>query len=423
MRKILIIAAIVLAFSSCRKAPDYVPYIGEKSQLTYSTYAKQFDVIWNNINRGYVFWDVDKTDWDEVYKKYMPEFESFDNRVEAGETIATSELKELYDNAMGGLKDHHMSIKVKNLHGDGSDNGVVTVSPGEKEVKKRDYFYKGYIEILEEIILSIRGLETENPKYTIVESAIATSEEYDIILCYMLFELPDGKLIPYLWQTGYRISQILPSAEDPESSNYSAAQLINRWLEIACDTDKEKLAGIILDNRCNTGGAMDDVNFVLSPFVKNDFTTLSTRYKEGPGRLEHSVWTPMEIKPKDYSRDLAAENIPYVVLSNIYSISMGEITSYNISKMPTGYMIGERTFGATGPLYPTDFISMTYGGSFGNIDTENHYVYTSTLEVKTIDGIVPEGIGFTPNKELLTKEVGVKAQLDAALDYIINYNK
>ena len=67
MRKILIIAAIVLAFSSCRKAPDYVPYIGEKSQLTYSTYAKQFDVIWNNINRGYVFWDVDKTDWDEVY--------------------------------------------------------------------------------------------------------------------------------------------------------------------------------------------------------------------------------------------------------------------------------------------------------------------------------------------------------------------
>ena len=54
MRKILIIAAIVLAFSSCRKAPDYVPYIGEKSQLTYSTYAKQFDVIWNNINRGYV---------------------------------------------------------------------------------------------------------------------------------------------------------------------------------------------------------------------------------------------------------------------------------------------------------------------------------------------------------------------------------
>jgi hypothetical protein len=36
---------------------------------------------------------------------------------------------------------------------------------------------------------------------------------------------------------------------------------------------------------------------------------------------------------------------------------------------------------------------------------------------------VPEGIGFTPNKELLTKEVGVKAQLDAALDYIINYNK
>ena len=151
MRKLLIIAAVVLAFSSCRKAPDYVPYMGEKSELSYGKYAEQFDLIWNNINRGYVFWDVDKTDWDEVYKKYKPEFESFDNRVEAGETIATSELQELYDNAMGGLKDHHMSIQVKNLHGDGSDNGLVTVNPANNEVKNRDYYYKGYNGLLEEI--------------------------------------------------------------------------------------------------------------------------------------------------------------------------------------------------------------------------------------------------------------------------------
>lgn len=422
MRKLLIIAAVVLAFSSCRKAPDYVPYMGEKSELSYGKYAEQFDLIWNNINRGYVFWDVDKTDWDEVYKKYKPEFESFDNRVEAGETIATSELQELYDNAMGGLKDHHMSIQVKNLHGDGSDNGLVTVNPANNEVKNRDYYYKGYNGLLEEIGECNVNL-TDNQDYAIVESAAVHVEDLNVVICYMLFQLPDGRLIPYLWQTGYYMSQIINSAENPESPYYDAAQLINRWLEVATETEDPEIniAGIILDNRCNLGGMMSDTDFVLSAFIKSDVTPFSTRYKEGPGRLEHSVWQPKTIKTKEYSRDIAAENIPYVVLSNIYSVSMGEITSYCISKMPTGYMIGERTFGATGPLLPANLISLTYSGSFGNIDTENHYVYTSTFELKTNDGFVPEGIGFTPHKEMLTKNVGVKAQLEEAIKYITNY--
>ena len=53
MRKIslLILAAIALTFSSCRKTPDYVPYIGETTTLAYNTYAEQFDVLWNNINK------------------------------------------------------------------------------------------------------------------------------------------------------------------------------------------------------------------------------------------------------------------------------------------------------------------------------------------------------------------------------------
>ena len=53
MRKIsfIILAVIAFVFCSCRKTPDYVPYIGESSKLAYSTYAEQFDVLWNNINK------------------------------------------------------------------------------------------------------------------------------------------------------------------------------------------------------------------------------------------------------------------------------------------------------------------------------------------------------------------------------------
>ena len=421
MRKIslIILAAIALTFASCRKTPDYVPYIGETSKLAYSTYAEQFDVLWNNINTGYVFWDVDETDWDAVYEKYMPQFESLDLRIESGKGVATKELQSLYEAAMGGLKDHHMLIQVKNLHSNGWDN-IASVTPANSEIKTRDYYYKDSNALSSELSQFNKKLaEGSTSGYKISYSGYekVNTDNVQVTVCYILFELPDGRLVPYLWQNGYKMSVLMSNSS---ASYQKAAQLIDKWKNAALKTPKNKLAGVILDNRCNNGGYLSDLNYVVAPFIKKEHTVLSTRYKEGPGRLEHSVWSPVTIKASTENRDLASENIPYVVLSNIYSISMGEISTYNISQLPTGYVIGERTYGATGPLL-SDAIDFTYGGPFGDIESEHHYVYTSTYEIKTHDGFVPEGVGFTPDKEVLTRDAGVKGQLDAALEYIKNY--
>ena len=421
MRKIsIIIAAIALTFVSCRKSPDYVPYIGETSRLAYSTYAEQFDVLWNNINTGYVFWDVDETDWDAVYEKYMPQFESLDLRIEAGNGVATKELQALYDEIMGGLKDHHMLVQVKNLYSHGYDN-IISVNPADNEIKTRDYYYKDSYNLANEISQFNKNLAS-NSNYKISYSGYekVSTDDVQVTICYVLFELPDGRLVPYLWQNGYKMSVIMSGLGNTASPYHKAAQLIDKWKNAALKTPKNKLAGIILDNRCNNGGYLSDLNYVVAPFIKKDHAVVSTRYKEGPGRLEHSVWSPVAISPSTTHRDLASENIPYVVLSNIYSISMGEITTYNISQLPTGYVIGERTYGATGPLL-SGAVDMTYGGPFGDIEKESHYVYTSTYEIKTHEGFVPEGVGFSPNKEVLTRDAGVKGQLDAALEYIKSY--
>lgn len=423
MRKIsiIILAAIALAFSSCRKTPDYVPYIGETSKLAYRTYAEQFDVLWNNINTGYVFWDVDSTDWDAVYEKYMPQFEALDMRIESGNGVATKELQVLYDEIMGGLIDHHMVVQIKNLYGGG--NNIISVDPSNNEIKTRDYYFKGSYDLYDEINQFNKKLASgSNSAYKISYGGYEKVNTGDgqIIICYILFELPDGKLVPYLWQNGYKMSLIMSGVNNSSSSYYKAAQLIDKWKNAALKTPKNKLAGVILDNRCNNGGSLSDLNHVISPFIKKDLVVMSTRYKEGPGRLEHSVWAPVTIKASTENRDLASENIPYVVLSNIYSISMGEITTYSISQLPTGYVIGERTYGATGPLL-SNAIDFTYGGPFGDIEDEQHYVYTSTYEIKTHEGFVPEGVGFTPDKEVLTRDAGVKGQLDAALEYIRSY--
>ena len=421
MRKIslIILAAIALTLGSCRKTPDYVPYIGETSKLAYSTYAEQFDVLWNNINTGYVFWDVDETDWDAVYEKYMPQFESLDLRIESGKGVATKELQSLYEAAMGGLKDHHMLIQVKNLHSNGWDN-IASVTPANSEIKTRDYYYKDSNALSSELSQFNKKLaEGSTSGYKISYSGYekVNTDNVQVTVCYILFELPDGRLVPYLWQNGYKMSVLMSNSS---ASYQKAAQLIDKWKNAALKTPKNKLAGVILDNRCNNGGYLSDLNYVVAPFIKKEHAVLSTRYKEGPGRLEHSVWSPVTIKASTENRDLASENIPYVVLSNIYSISMGEISTYNISQLPTGYVIGERTYGATGPLL-SDAIDFTYGGPFGDIESEHHYVYTSTYEIKTHDGFVPEGVGFTPDKEVLTRDAGIKGQLDAALEYIKNY--
>ena len=424
MRKIslLILAAIALTFSSCRKTPDYVPYIGETTTLAYNTYAEQFDVLWNNINTGYVFWDVDETDWDDVYERLMPQFEALDLRAKEGKEVKNSELKALYEEAMGGLIDHHMSIQVKNFYSYSWDN-VISISPSNNEIKKRDYYWKDNGALSNDISQFNQKLVANSIQgYKIIDGGYEkiNTDDMHVSVCYILFQLPDGRYVPYLWQSGYKMSLIMTGLNNIYSSYNKAAQLIEKWMNVGLKMNKKDLAGVILDNRCNSGGYLSDLNYVVSPFIKKDLEVMSTRYKEGPGRLEHSVWSPVTIKPSSENRDLASEDIPYVVLSNIYSISMGEITTYNISQLPTGYVIGERTYGATGPLL-SDAIDLTYGGPFGDIERERHYVYTSTYEIKTHEGFVPEGKGFTPNKEVLTRDAGVKGQLDAALEYIMSY--
>jgi C-terminal processing protease CtpA/Prc len=137
--------------------------------------------------------------------------------------------------------------------------------------------------------------------------------------------------------------------------------------------------------------------------------------------LEYSAWTPNYLEPQSrYHRDLTAENIPYVVICDLYSISMGEAEAEVIKALlPTSYIVGERTFGATGALQSESYIDLSYGGPFGDYDNGPHYIYTATFECAT-NGKVLEGIGITPDLEVLRKNYNgdFKPQLDAAINYI-----
>ena len=142
MKKILFSAIVfAVAFTSCRKEADYVPYIGESGKLAYSTYTEQFDYIWKCISTGYVFWDVDTVDWDAAYDRFKPSFEALDKKYQDSGYVRTEELNNLYNSMMGSMRDHHMAIVVRNLHPAPDDASVLAyVNPGRNEVSGRDYY-------------------------------------------------------------------------------------------------------------------------------------------------------------------------------------------------------------------------------------------------------------------------------------------
>lgn len=419
-RNIILFALIALVFSGCRKEADYHPYIGENDHLAYDSYSSQFEYLWKCLSTGYVFWDVDDTDWDAVYEEYMPKFNALDAQHQAGQDVSTSELSELYTGAMGGMKDHHMFIQVKNLFPPADDNyPYVMLRPGNDEVKSRDY----YIEprLIEQMGL-VEFINSMEAQYDLEALEAATCDVAElgtsVTYRYCLIRLADGRKIPYLWQSMAAITPVMRAPGTP------GQELLDHWLRAITETPREQLAGFILDNRANSGGYQDDLDYLIGTFLNEKTEILKTRYKEGPGRLEHSTWSPYYIEPQtQYHRDITAENIPYVIITDINSVSMGEIEPLTIkATLPTSYVVGERTFGGTGPLQPTTSIDLNYGGPFGNSETMSHYIYTSTFE-SLIGGKVLEGIGCTPDKEVLRKDHNgdFKPQLDAAINYIMTH--
>ena len=422
MRKSIILAIVALALLiSCRKEADYVPFTGESGKMAYGNYTEQFQYLWKCMSTGYVFWDVDTVDWDAAYDRYLPRFEALDKKYEDSGYVRTAELAGLYLGLAGKMRDHHMSFVVKNLHPAPSDiYPLAVVQPGLLEVQSREYYIESRSIAQAGMKSFLAGIEGS---YSVSEhlSADAYISEFGVSVHYeyCLFTLDDGRQVPYLWTSNAAITPVMR-----DMAGAPAQILLDRWLTSICTTPRTQLAGIILDTRSNGGGYQDDLDYLVGTFINERMEIFKTRYKEGPGRLEYSVWCPYYQNPNaDYHRDITAENIPYVVIVDINSVSMAEIEPMVIKDIfPTAHIVGERTYGGTGPLQ-NDAEELNYGAPFGDYNEYHHYVYTSTFEA-LMGGKVREGEGIAPDEEVLRIDDpshSFKPQLDAALDYIANH--
>ena len=128
---ILMITALLLSACSYEFNPK-APY----EYADDGTWEGIFSGFWHGMNENYVFWDVDDTDWDEVYKTYLPLFQKL-GRYDSDEDKNEKAARYFYD-IVTGLSDGHLAVNV-NLKDDMFDGGVqkFRISPGLVRLAKR----------------------------------------------------------------------------------------------------------------------------------------------------------------------------------------------------------------------------------------------------------------------------------------------
>ena len=408
-RYILIITIIAAALTACRQRGDIYLNPNDPLNLDYSSYAEQFDVFWKGMNSYYVFWSVDSTDWDNVYTTLMPKFQDLDAAYAADGSIPDSlTYSALYTQATEHLIDHHLYISLRDVHTDKQ----YSFNPGLNEVASREYTAG------QKYGTPVMKKEIQNYIDRKIIDAGSWGEMGDEANFFGIRTLDDGRKIAYLWMSSYQMSEVI-GKEGTTNEEKTYINNIKAWLDM-CLTET-RLAGIILDNRCNKGGKITDLNYVVGTFISSPVHYADVRYKEGAGRYDYTDWIPVYVDTTttaDKRRDLEKENIPYIVLTNATSISMAELSAKIIRDMPTGRMIGERTFGAHGQLLAHNTIF--HDGSFGDKNGK-HYVYTSSMQTRFVNDGILEGIGITPTKTIYQAEEGYLGAMNKAIDYIKAY--
>ena len=74
LQAVLFVVAISILLGACRKEVNterVTSYYGK-------SWSEIFEAFWNGMNTNYIFWDIEKVDWNNMYKTYKPRFEDLD---------------------------------------------------------------------------------------------------------------------------------------------------------------------------------------------------------------------------------------------------------------------------------------------------------------------------------------------------------
>ena len=420
MKKVILFLGIVVFLSSCRpvinldRPGDYAMGVDASGTINFPLEFKSF---WSGMNHYYLYWDIDPTNWDQVYDEYQPKFEALGVMdygapdMETATGVATGYIKEMTKN----LSDGHFGIF---LSGETS-----AFQPAFDRVRDRsdysphdvNFFNANWTDSSDNWFESfIKPKLTDTNWFPKVGDVIPADQTFKAATGHYPINGGPGYIL-YFYFNAFSLSAYLADTD--------YGPVINQFLdELVGDSD---VKGVIFDLRGNTGGSASDISLILSPFLTEPLKIAETRTKNGPGRLDYTPWGPFTIHPvPDESSRVRNPNIPVVALVNEFSISCGEITPMAIREMPNGHVMGKRTYGATGPRLGNDNPIPMSGGSFKNGYLVMQATYAG-YATRSVHGENFEGIGVPVDEELLFGEAewtqftaGADPWLEAAVEHI-----
>ena len=422
--------AMLLGASACRDNNTLVFDPEDKSYVASmgKSLEGQFHYLWNGINNSYVFWEYDPLDWDCVYSTFAPRFRELDEQAIHGKAVTNEDVRKLMEESFGKLLDRHMVVGMINVHNPEKDRQNVSVNISDLDIKSRpDYHPSTEVDSSYVPTSKIYHLLNyrQGTRYD-VSNLVAASEFAEISTWFAFSCVLNGD-IPYLHMSQFLFSGITHTAE-------MASVFQNFFNNVKRLKALGMLKGVVLDYRGNGGGFAIDLDIFPGMFIDEPELICRFKTKTGLGRYDYGTWIYRYMQPARESIRIKNFNAPLVVLQDMFTGSMGEISAYAVSRLPFGHTIGENTAGGLGTLFDDGFDIYHTGGFNVNNRWNQPFVYCATYcsnyqNEKTGEWECREGKGgFAPDEYVPLDTIAFNSydhdnQLDAALDYIKGQSK
>jgi hypothetical protein len=413
-------ALFLFTFGSCRqtidlRSPDSYAALSKPGEINYPAV---FESFWTGMNVNYVFWEIDPTNWDDIWDTYKPRFDALGTKPD-GDTDSAQLAYNYFVDMTENIVDGHYMITFSDQFTDKITGRPWYINPVREHLKRRygwdsrEYRMnavnwqesdadvppgKNAYDTNYNLFKNVTLPQYIDPAPSALWGSWRKADSYVEDLRAATGHIPtsNGKYILYFFFSQFSLSEFEREYENksPSTLNSEADDLYNALDQFFADLKDPNAAGIILDLRSNNGGSIVDIGYIIGRFINESFIVDYTKFKSGDGRLDYTPWVPERIIPAP--SDLRMDGIgakPIVLLVNRFSASCAETFTMAIKYLPNGYVIGENTSGMTSS--PQDAKNRN-GGSFtsGPFYTE---VMTASTVTKAWDGKIYEDIGVPPD--------------------------
>ena len=394
--RIRLMAGVLMAVCVLAACRDEMPDMqNPRTDINIYNWSQLFESYWSGMNYNYVFWDIDPTDWDAVYDEYKPKFDALaDKGFSDKET--NDEAFGMLEELSSGLIDGHFILTLT------LPSDTVSYLPSLVRKEQRPNYHPFDEQTLVDYANMLLGLHDAG-RFSDARLVLAPESGNALYASGILDED-----IVYFRLSSFMLTEHVGTGDAVDRIVANYHDLLDNYPTVG---------GVIIDVRQNSGGYLVDMPLVLGKLVNEETLMCYTRQKGGIGRLDYTPWVPEMLKPTERVREL---DVPIVVMADMNSISMAEMTTRAVQTLPNGCFIGEQTYGGQGTLINSNSgFNMFYGGYFSNNAMR---VYTTMTMTKGVDGVIAEGKGLVPDIEVPfdgeNLKNGVDTQLERAVQYI-----